>query len=93
MPLAVGTRVGDIEIVGPLGAGGMGEVYRGRDTKLDSESGRPRDAVVATAEAYGFSPAKLVSAAVTHRYRELSSVDKNAAHGGAGAGIRRHFDG
>ncbi len=37
MPLAVGTRLGNIEIVGPLGAGGMGEVYRGRDTKLDRE--------------------------------------------------------
>src|SRR5450631_4400693 len=37
MPLAVGTRLGNIEIVGQLGAGGMGEVYRGRDTKLDRE--------------------------------------------------------
>jgi len=37
MPLAAGTRLGNYEIVGPLGAGGMGEVYRGRDTKLDRE--------------------------------------------------------
>jgi serine/threonine protein kinase len=33
MPLAVGTRLGNYEIVGLLGKGGMGEVYRGKDTK------------------------------------------------------------
>ena len=35
MPLPPKTRLGHYEIVGPIGAGGMGEVYRGRDTKLD----------------------------------------------------------
>jgi serine/threonine protein kinase len=35
MPLAPGTKLGPYEVVGVLGAGGMGEVYRARDTRLD----------------------------------------------------------
>src|SRR5246127_1139930 len=35
MALTAGTRLGPYEIQSPLGAGGMGEVYRGRDTRLD----------------------------------------------------------
>src|ERR1700737_2904617 len=37
MPLAAGTRLGPYEILAPIGAGGMGEVYRARDIKLDRE--------------------------------------------------------
>src|SRR5262245_66192569 len=35
MTLAPGTRLGPYEIAVPIGAGGMGEVYKARDTRLD----------------------------------------------------------
>src|SRR5271169_4728906 len=37
MPLASGDRLGNYEILAPIGAGGMGEVYRAKDTKLDRD--------------------------------------------------------
>src|SRR3954464_987132 len=35
MPLAPGAKLGPYEVISPIGAGGMGEVYRARDTRLD----------------------------------------------------------
>src|SRR5271170_5330113 len=37
MPLASGTKLGPYEIQSPLGAGGMGEVYRARDARLNRD--------------------------------------------------------
>src|SRR5262249_10370942 len=35
MPLPSGAKLGPYEIISPIGAGGMGEVYKARDTRLD----------------------------------------------------------
>jgi len=37
MPLTTGMRLGRFEVLGPLGSGGMGEVYRARDRELDRD--------------------------------------------------------
>jgi serine/threonine protein kinase/tetratricopeptide (TPR) repeat protein len=37
MSLSAGTRLGPYEVIAPLGAGGMGEVYRARDSRLDRD--------------------------------------------------------
>ncbi|HSG00029.1 MAG TPA: serine/threonine-protein kinase, partial [Vicinamibacterales bacterium] len=52
--LASGTRLGPYEVIAPLGAGGMGEVYRARDTKLD----RPV-AIKVLPESFGDDPDRL----------------------------------
>ena len=40
MPLQAGTRLGPYEVLSLIGAGGMGEVYQARDTRLDRNGRR-----------------------------------------------------
>src|SRR6185436_19116719 len=54
MSLPPGTRVGVYEILAPLGAGGMGEVYRARDGKLNREV-----AIKVLPEAFAEDPERL----------------------------------
>ena len=51
--LSPGSRLGHYEIVDWLGAGGMGEVYRGRDPRLDREV-----AIKVIAEAFAADPSR-----------------------------------
>jgi len=54
MPLAAGSRIGPYEIVGVLGTGGMGEVYRARDARLGRDV-----AVKILPDAYSSDPERL----------------------------------
>jgi TolB-like protein/Tfp pilus assembly protein PilF len=54
MPLPAGSRLGSYEVVGPLGAGGMGEVYRARDPRLGRDV-----AIKVLPEAVAASPDRL----------------------------------
>src|SRR5437867_1244566 len=67
MTLSAGTRLGNYEIVAPLGAGGMGEVYRARDTRLGRSV-----AVKALPEAFARDPERL--ARFEREARVLASV-------------------
>src|SRR6476661_1308375 len=54
MALQSGTRLGNFEVLGPLGKGGMGEVYRARDTRLGRDV-----AIKVLPETFAKDPARL----------------------------------
>ena len=54
MALSAGTKLGPYEILTPIGAGGMGEVYRAKDTKLKRDV-----AIKVLPEAFARDPERL----------------------------------
>jgi Tol biopolymer transport system component len=74
MALSPGTRLGPYEILSPLGAGGMGEVYRARDTKLGREV-----AIKVLSELFAADPERL--ARFSREAQVLASLNHpNIAH-------------
>ena len=74
MTLASGKRIGHYEIVAPLGAGGMGEVYRATDTKLDRDV-----AIKVLPDAFAQDPDRM--ARFTREAQVLASLNHpNIAH-------------
>ena len=71
MPLPSGTRFGSYEITGPLGAGGMGEVYRARDIQLKREV-----AIKVLPEAFSQNPDSLA------RFRREAELLATLSHPG-----------
>ena len=64
MTLSTGTRLGSYEIVSAIGAGGMGEVYRARDSKLHRDV-----AIKVLPEIFALDPERL-----TRKLRELALI-------------------
>lgn len=83
MALAAGTILGDYEIRSPLGAGGMGEVYTARDTRLDREV-----AIKVLPESINFNPDRLrrfeqeARAAAALNHPNILAVYQMATHEG-----------
>ena len=69
MPLTAGTRLGSYEILAPLGAGGMGEVYRARDLRLGREVAikvLPPDRLADETRRLGFVQEAQAASALSH---------------------------
>src|SRR5665213_2660287 len=74
MPLILGTRLGPYEIVSAIGAGGMGEVYRAHDTRLNRDV-----AIKVLPESFANDPERM--ARFTREAQTLASLNHpNIAH-------------
>jgi serine/threonine protein kinase len=84
MPLTTGARLGRYEIVGPLGAGGMGEAYRAGDTSLQREVALkilPAGVATDPARLRRFEQESRAAAALNHP--NIVAVHDIGAHDGA----------
>jgi serine/threonine protein kinase len=83
MPLSVGDRLGPYEVLEPIGAGGMGEIYRSKDTKLKREV-----AIKVLPEAFACDPERM--ARFQREAEVLASLNHpNIANAGAKRGYRK----
>ena len=99
MSLHSGTRIGPYEIIGAIGAGGMGEVFRARDTKLNREvaikvlpaafADDPERLARFTREAQTLASLNHPNIAAIYGIEEIASADSSAGllamTGGVGA--------
>ena len=99
MSLSSGTRIGSYEIIGAIGAGGMGEVFRARDTKLNREvaikvlpaafADDPERLARFTREAQTLASLNHPNIAAIYGIEEIASADSSAGllamTGGVGA--------
>ena len=74
MALTSGTKLGPYEIVAPLGAGGMGEVYRARDARLE------RDVAIKVLPANLSSDPSLEAASGTRSQRRFQAFTSACLH-------------
>jgi serine/threonine protein kinase len=93
MPLSTGTRIGPYEIVAPLGAEGMGEVYRAHDTKLGRDVALkvlPEGMVFDQDRTARFAREAHVLASLNHpNIAAIYGFEDSGAAAGAGSGTRQ----
>jgi serine/threonine protein kinase len=78
--LSPGTSLGPYEILAPLGSGGMGEVYRARDTRLDREVAikvLPADRLSDPARRARLAQVVLETPAVTHGVHQVARLSSD----------------
>ena len=93
MPLSPGMTLGSFEILAPLGAGGMGEVYRARDTRLDRDVAlrfcpRPSRAIPIAWRASSAKPARSPRS-IIRTSRRCTASRRRGEHPRAGHGAGR----
>ena len=94
MPLPPGTKLGQYEILGPLGAGSMGEVYRARDTRLNRDVAIKVIPTLASAEPERLQRFEIeAKAAAALNHPNILSVFQMGTHEGAPYLVSELLDG